>query len=248
MRLSRVYVDSALSVGHTIKLDSRAHHHLAHVLRLQPGQRLRVFNGQGGEYEGTLARFDNKSSAVVIDRFIECHREAATKTRLLQGISRSDHMHFTLQKTVELGVHEIFLILTRRGTVKLDASRIEKKMQHWKQIVIAACEQCGRTYVPKLYPPITLSEYFLNRPPHFGVVLEPTSNNSLSELVPDLKNITLLVGAEGGLTEEEIALATENGFQTIRLGPRILRTETAGITALAAVQTLWGDLAMPRET
>lgn len=242
MRISRVYVNSLISVGKTIKLDHRVHHHIIHVLRLQPGQILRVFNSRGGEYEGTLDRLDNKTSGVIINRYIECHRESATKTRLLQGISRSDHMNFALQKTVELGVHEIYPILTRRCTVKLVASRVHKKMRHWEQIIISSCEQCGRTRVPKLYPPITLSKYFFNRPPHFGIVLDPTSNNTLSELISDLKDITILVGAEGGLTDEEIALASENGFHTIRLGPRILRTETAGITALAAVQTLWGDL------
>jgi 16S rRNA (uracil1498-N3)-methyltransferase len=150
-------------------------------------------------------------------------------------------MNFTLQKTVELGVREIYPVFTQRSGVKFDAHRTEKKMRHWRQIVIASCEQCGRTRIPKLYPPLTLSRYFSDRRSHLGIVLDPDSNKNISDLPSDLKEITILVGAEGGLTEEEIALAVENGFQAIRLGPRILRTETAGMTALAAVQTLWGD-------
>ena len=150
-------------------------------------------------------------------------------------------MRFTLQKAVELGAHEICPVITHRSGPKLDAHRIEKKMRHWQQIVISSCEQSGRTHLPKLCPPLTLSRYFSTHNRHFGIVLDPAADKNLSDLPHDMEKITILVGAEGGLTEEEIKLAVNNGFHTIRLGPRILRTETAGISVLAAVQTLWGD-------
>lgn len=188
-----------------------------------------------------LQRLDNRTSGIVISRYVDCRRESEVRIRLLQGISRSDHMDFTLQKTVELGVHEIYPLVTRRSPLKLDAKRMEKKMRHWKHIVVASCEQCGRTRIPKLYPPTTLSKYFFDTPRHFGIILDPRSNTGLSILPTDLEAIDILVGAEGGLAKEEIALATENGFQTVCLGPRILRTETAAMAALAALQTLRGD-------
>lgn len=241
LRISRVYVDYPLSIGQTIPLNHRIHHHLIHVLRLHPGQPLIIFNGLGGEYEGTLKRLDNTTSGVVINRRLECHRESKFRTTLLQGISRSDHMSFALQKTVELGVHEIYPVVTHRSPLKLGANRIEKKLRHWKQIVIASCEQCGRTRIPKLYSPITLSKYFLDTPHIFGIILDPSSSNGLSSLPDALGDIAILIGAEGGLTDEEIALASDNGFQTVRLGPRVLRTETAAMAILAAIQALRGD-------
>jgi 16S rRNA (uracil1498-N3)-methyltransferase len=151
-------------------------------------------------------------------------------------------MDFCLQKAVELGVTEIQPIFTQRCTVRIKDSHLENKLGRWKRILTSASEQCGRTRISRLNSPVTFSDYFQNPPPQCGIVLDPTSNIGLSGFSPSEEKITILVGPEGGLSDQEIARATARGLHRIRLGARTLRTETAAITAIAAVQTLWGDL------
>ena len=243
MRLTRIFLDTPLKIGLEIELDTQAHHHLVNVLRLKSGARLIVFNGCGGEYQATLTCLKRRSSRITVNRFLDCHRESKLATRLLQGISRNDSMDYALQKAVELGVCEIQPIATELCAIKLQASRVRNKYRHWKQVIVAACEQSGRTSIPNLLPPLALAEVLEHCNDHFGIVLDPRMGGNLASLnLPAQQAVSILIGPEGGFTSTEIAMITQGGFTPVRMGPRTLRTETASVVALAALQVLWGDL------
>jgi len=242
MRIPRIFFDAPLHIGDRLELNADTYHHLIHVLRHRPGDRIVIFNGHGGEFEATLMRVNHGTCSIIIGRFIECNRESILQIKLLQGVSRGDHMDFCLQKSVELGVTEIQPIYTERCTVRIKDSHLENRLDRWRKIITSASEQCGRTRISRLNTPITFSDYFLHYPSQCGIVLDPTSHTGLSGFSPSVENISILVGPEGGLSDQEIAHATARGLRRIRMGARTLRTETAAITAIAAVQTLWGDL------
>ncbi len=242
MRLTRIYLDAPLKVDDQVEIDARTHHHLVNVLRYKAGTRLIVFNGHGGEFEATLQRIKRVTSLITIDKFIDCHRESNLKTNLIQGISRSDRMDFTLQKSVELGVNLIQPVFSMNSSVKANRRHLENKHQHWQQIITTACEQCGRTRIPKLLRPTTLTNYLDINANAFGIVLDHESHNGLKTLPLNIDELSILVGPEGGLSDQEIAKAQENGFTRIHLGARILRTESAAVVSLAIAQGLWGDL------
>jgi 16S rRNA (uracil1498-N3)-methyltransferase len=241
MRLTRVYVDTVLSTGARCEIDGNAANHITRVLRLRNGDELTVFDGRGGEY---AARIDIiRKDTVLID--VRDHRaltrESPLHLTLAQGISRGERMDLVIQKATELGVTRIAPLLTERTVVKLDATQAERKLQHWQGILIAACEQCGRNTLPKLDEPTTLREFVRNAPAtDTRVLLSPEGTIRVRELAP-VTNLTVLIGPEGGLTEDEQNAAVKAGFERVRLGPRILRTETAALAALATLQAQLGD-------
>ncbi len=242
MRAPRIYTPAPLNSGDTIELDDNAFNHTIRVLRLNAGAPLVLFNGHGGEFEAELAGVEKKRAFARIGRHIKRECESPLHITLGQCISRGEKMDYTIQKAVELGVNKIVPLFSERCGVKLTQERLAKKVEHWRGVVISACEQSGRNRVPQVAPPRSLQQWL---PAHEGVlklVLDPASERSLRTLDTPQQDVTLLIGPEGGLTDDEIALAIKHGFTGIQLGPRILRTETAGLTALSAVQQRWGDL------
>lgn len=246
MRIPRIHLPQTLAPGARLLLDETASGHLLRVLRLKPGAPLIIFNGKGGEYEATLSATEGHAAIVTLGKFTEASRESPLSITLAQGISRGERMDYTLQKSVELGVSRIVPLETEFSQVRLDGARLERRCQHWGGIIAHAGEQCGRTRLPELAPVMPLSTWLSSAVPTdsgLRLVLDPAGDIALSQLpAPPAGRVTLLVGPEGGLSEKEIGQAQRAGYRGLRLGPRILRTETAGITALAALQTLWGDL------
>lgn len=239
----RFYSPEKLSLGTILKLSESSAIHAIRVLRLNVGGQAILFNGDGIDYTCELISIKkNEVVAKVIARKT-CNNESPLHITLCQGISSGDRMDYTLQKAVELGVAYIQPLFTERSIVKLSGDRVEKRVAHWQNIVISACEQCGRATIPLVFPPTTLA-HWLNQNPkaeNTRILLNPTGIHHLGQTPKPTANIQLLIGSEGGLTHAEIDLATTHGFQSTLLGPRILRTETAAVTAISAMQTLWGD-------
>ena len=242
MRIPRFYLSAPLAVGATMALDDPAFNHAVRVLRLKPGAALMVFDGEGSAFAATLIEVGKREARVRLTEVLPGEVESPLRVTLAQGVSRGDKMDYTLQKAVELGVAAIQPLFTERGGVDLGGERLARKIQHWRGIVIGACEQCGRNRLPELREPLPLLAWF-SQPaePGLRLLLDPQAERGLRGLERPEGAITLLIGAEGGLSPAEIAQARQAGFIGVRLGPRILRTETAGVAALAAVQTLWGD-------
>lgn len=249
MRNPRIYHPAPLHAGDTVVLGEQASQHLLRVLRLPPGAPVTLFNGHGGEYDGELGAPHGKLATVDVTCFIDCSRESPLHITLCQGISRGERMDYTLQKAVELGVAEILPLFTERCEVRLRDDRLDKRVAHWQALIISACEQSGRTAVPELHRPLELTEWLnqthrtANASDTPKLVLDPQADMSMPNLTPPGNAaVTVLIGPEGGLSVTEIHTATEHGFTAIRLGPRILRTETAPVAILAALQSRWGDL------
>lgn len=240
MGTPRIYVDAALAQGTEVILDERNYHHLVHVLRMQSAAEILLFNNRGGEYRGRL-RVEKKSARVEVLSYLATDRESRLKLHLAQAISRGDRMDITLQKAVELGVSEISPLYSERNQ-KMDARTSEKKMTHWRGIIISACEQSGRCTLPALNAPVSLMEWLDARSKDESecYILDPEASGKFSPGTAE--NIALLTGPEGGFTRQEIELAARQGCTAVRLGPRVLRTETAGIAALTVCQALSGDL------
>ncbi len=243
MRIPRVFLDTKLKSGDIVSLDARAHHHVVNVLRLGSENPLILFNGSGGEYEANLENVSRKTAYARLHTYRETERESSLKIRLMQGISRTDHMDQTLQKAVELGVHSLLPVFTERSNGRMSTERIARKIQHWRGILISACEQCGRNYLPNLESPVSIQDIAALTVGACGIVLAPGSPTTLSQLRPNPEHdFYILIGPEGGLTIEEIDMASQKNFTPVRLGARILRTETAGLAVIAIAQMLWGDL------
>lgn len=244
MPISRIFQAIPLTIDSTVQLDEAATHHLARVLRAKIGDDLTLFNSEGGEFEAKITNIDKKSVTVHIQKWIDRNTESPLELYLAQGISRGEKMDYTIQKAVELGVKKIIPLLTERCNVKLDEERREKRLQHWRSIAIGACEQSGRNYVPEVLAPVTLPQFLATIDADWKFVLAPLADKKLSE-TPIAKNarVVLLIGPEGGLSDNEIALATKKDFTALNLGPRVLRTETAAVAALTALQFYAGDLA-----
>ncbi|MFZ1861835.1 MAG: 16S rRNA (uracil(1498)-N(3))-methyltransferase [Candidatus Competibacter sp.] len=241
-RLPRIYLSLPLVVGETVPLDDTAFGHVVRVLRLKPDAALILFDGQGGTFAATLVEVGKRNARARVTEALPREVEPLLRIVLAQGISRGEKMDYTLQKAVELGVTAVQPLFTERAGVELAGERLARKVQHWRGIIISACEQCGRSRLPELREPLALADW-LARPAQrdLCVLLDPTARQGLRELPAPDRAVTLLIGPEGGLSPAEIARARTGGFTGIRLGPRILRTETAGVAALAVVQTLWGD-------
>lgn len=212
------------------------------VLRIGVGESLVLFDGAGGEYAGTITAIGKRDATVSLTAFAAIERESPFNITLVQALATSDKMDFILQKAVELGVTEIVPVAAARSTLKLDAERAEKRCQHWQAVAVAACEQCGRNRVP-LVRPVQAFERWLRQPrTGAAALLHPKASQNLLSLVDGRQPIALLIGPEGGFTEVEIAEAIQHGVVGARFGPRILRTETAGIAAIAAIAASFGDL------
>lgn len=245
MRLTRVHVGEALERGELLTLPEAAGAHLVRVLRLTTGARIAVFDGAGHEYFATIARARGMHVEVEIGESRASRAESPLGLTLLQGISRAERMDWTVQKATELGVTRVVPLKTDHAVVKLDAASAEKKRQHWLSVASSAAEQCGRSVVPQIDLPLTLAEHIAVRraqpSPPAGVVLDPDAAGGLRSLAPPPAGVALLIGPEGGLSDAELRLAAANDFAPVRLGPRVLRTETAALAALTALQTLHGD-------
>ena len=243
--MTRIYFSGALAAGSDILLTRAQAHHLTRVLRLKAGAAVTVFNGDGAEYAGEIARVGDGAVTVRIAQARAVTRESPLELTLAQGISRGERMDYTVQKAVELGVARIEPVLTRRGVVRLDAARAGQKRAHWQAVAIAACEQCGRNRVPEITAPQPFDEWLAQWPQRrggaLGVLLDPEATRRLADLPRPTRGLTLFAGPEGGYTDEERRAALQAGYEEVRLGPRVLRTETAALAALAAMQALWGD-------
>jgi 16S rRNA (uracil1498-N3)-methyltransferase len=244
MRIPRLFVPHALVPGQEIALPPQAGEHVARVLRLQSGDRLRLFNGDGSEFSGEITSIGKRAvNARVLERVDGADRESPLHITLGQGIARGEKMDWVLQKATELGVARIVPLVTERTEVRLDAERAERRLAHWQAVLASACEQCGRNRLPELAPPVRLADWAASLDEGAGLrlVLDPRGDARVQALVPAAR-VVLVVGPEGGLSTADLAVLAQAAFRGLRLGPRILRTETAGLAALAALQALHGDL------
>ncbi|WP_375057793.1 16S rRNA (uracil(1498)-N(3))-methyltransferase [Zobellella sp. DQSA1] len=243
MRIPRIHEPQPLGKGLELLLSEDAANHVGRVLRMQPGQPLVLFNGEGGQYDAEIVRADKKSVQVRVGHFSAIETESPLHFHLGQVISRGDKMDFTIQKSVELGVNVITPLFSSRCGVKLSGERLDKKVQQWQKIAIAACEQCGRNRIPEIRPAVHLEQWLVENSHELKLNLHPRAQFSVNRLPSPEHGVRLLVGPEGGLSDDEIALARAQGFVDILLGPRVLRTETAALTAITALQCRFGDLA-----
>lgn len=239
----RFFTDSPLALNTDVQLSENAAAHATRALRLNVGDNAIIFNGDGFDYECTLTSIKKNAVTVTIIDAKPISKESPLNITLLQGISSGDRMDFTIQKAVELGVRQIQPINSQRSVVKLTHDRAEKRVEHWQNVAVSACEQSGRAFVPKVLPPLTLDGWLSQNPYNntVRILLNPVGAKRLAEIQKPDAAIELLIGAEGGLSQGEIDLATAQSFQSIVLGPRILRTETAALTAISVMQSLWGD-------
>lgn len=241
MSAPRFYCAQALAAGQTVTLPAETFHHAIRVRRLRVGDELVLFAGDGREASGSLVAINRDAADAAISAVTVADRESPLHVTLLQGLSAGDRMDYTLQKAVELGVAAIVPITTQRSVVRLDRDRADKRNAHWRQIVIGACEQSGRNRIPDVLPVVPLAEGLaaVSAPQRF--VLSFDGGARLRDLTAPSGAIALLAGPEGGLTADEERAARNAGFAPLALGPRVLRTETAAVAALAAMQALWGD-------
>lgn len=242
---ARFHFHGKLGNGSEVRLHADAAHHAVRVLRLGVGEPVVLFDGLGGEFEARITRIERGDVSVKTGAHLDIERESRLQVRLVQGLSSGDRMDITLQKAVELGVAAIQPVATERSVVKLKEERAQRRVEHWQNLVIAACEQCGRNRVPQVGPVLGLPDWLaqLDMPApsdEARLLLSPGAAHSLREVAP-VARMTLLVGPEGGLSSVETQLAQSRGFIPVRLGPRILRTETAALATLSALQALWGD-------
>jgi 16S rRNA (uracil1498-N3)-methyltransferase len=229
-------------VGSEYALPAAVAHHALRVLRLAVGDRVTLFTGAGGEFAATLAHADKREAVVRVDAFDPVERESALAVTLVQGVAANDAMDHAVRRAVELGAAAIQPVLTTRSARVPDGERGGKRLAHWRQIVSAACEQCGRNRVPDVQAVVTLECWLAGRNhAASGLVLSPAADVAISAAPPPRAALDLLVGPEGGFTVEEIALAQGAGMAAVRLGPRVLRAETAALASLATVNALWGD-------
>jgi 16S rRNA (uracil1498-N3)-methyltransferase len=222
-------------------LPEKVHRHAVQVLRLKQGAELFLFDGRGLEYSAILEDVAKRSSTVRLVKSLNVDNESPLSITLLQGVSRGERMDYALQKAVELGVHHIIPVITDRCNVSLSGDRADKRLAHWQGIITSACEQSGRSILPILSNVTQLEEAINNCAVECRLVLDPLADSGLTTLTRQ-NDVALLIGPEGGLAEQEIQKAVDLGFQAITMGPRILRTETATVTALAIVQAAWGDV------
>ncbi|NOS75922.1 MAG: 16S rRNA (uracil(1498)-N(3))-methyltransferase [Methyloglobulus sp.] len=240
MRISRLYVPLPLALNEQVELDDDSGHYVRTVLRLKKDDAIILFNGKGGEYVCLISEVSRKTVLIATKSWSDRNVESPLQVTLGLGISRGDRMDLSVQKAVELGVHQITPLMTERCVVQLKGEKKPQRLQHWQKIVQHAAEQSGRTVLPELIEIAALQNWVGNQQ-GLKVFLDPYAEQSLAQLQPDGMKVTLLTGPEGGFADQERNIAKAAGFIPVRLGSRILRTETAAIAALAAVQMLWGD-------
>jgi len=242
-RVPRFFVPEVLSPGTDIRFPERAARHVA-VLRLREGEAITLFNGEGGECRAVLTGLARDRITARVVELFDTERESPLTITLVQCVSASDRMDFVLQKATELGVSHIIPIVSERSIVRVSGERAERKLEHWRNVIIAACEQCGRNRAPVIPPMVELHPWLASLPASGSsgarLLLAPDGVAGAGSLAR-ATHVTLLVGPEGGLAGHERAAAERAGFKPVRLGPRVLRTETAPLAAIAMLQTLWGD-------
>lgn len=239
MMIHRFFCPGPLSAGVSVALPDEAAHHATRVLRLRPDTAIEVFDGEGHACAATL---DTSGTPVMARLTAALPDEPAPRCRitLVQALASGDKMDWVVQKAVELGVADIQPVAARRSVVRLDGARAEKRLAHWRKVAVSACEQCGRNRLPQIHEVRTLTQWLAGAPG--GWVLAPAAEQPLrTRTLPAGGHITLLVGPEGGWDEDELAAMRARGIEALSLGPRVLRTETAGLAAVAAIQALWGD-------
>jgi len=241
---TRLFVSGALSNGVELELSGDDARYLGKVLRARAGDPVTVFNGEGADHAARVTQVQKHSVVLSVTDVIETHTESRLKIHLVQGISRSDRMDLVVQKATELGVKRITPVICEYGVVKLSDDRAEKRRQHWRKIAISACEQSGRTRLPLIDTPLPLKSWMGEKPDRVDVelILAPGAKTRLASVAPPSTKACVLIGPEGGFSDVEYGDAAACGFDAVSLGPRVLRTETAAIAALAVMQTLWGDL------
>lgn len=242
MRIPRIYTPQNLRPGATIELDETASHHMLRVLRLQENHILHIFNGLGAEYTAKLLPSNKHRATIFLEKAIDNSCESPLQIHLAQGISRGERMEYSLQKAVELGVYEITPVFTEHTEVKLNHTRENKKLEHWRAIIIHACEQSGRNWLPQLHAPKTFTDFLASNTTALKLIMHPEYGDSLSNFALPNDRLVLLVGSEGGFSETEVKSSQQAGFKVWRFGPRILRTETVAPAALAVLQSHWGDI------
>lgn len=243
MRSTRVYVEPPVIAGKRLVVEGSAANHIARVLRLRSGDALTLFDGSGAEFGARIEEFRKEAVVVTVEEHRPLDRESPLPLTLAQGISRGERMDWVIQKATELGASRIVPVFTKRSVVRLDEKQAERKLQHWRAIAIAACEQCGRNRIPELAVPVDFFDVLAaDAPGSTRIVLSPAGDLRIDELEDVAAGITVLIGPEGGLEDAEQGAAIAAGFQAVRLGPRILRTETAAIAALTIIQHRFGDL------
>lgn len=238
MRLSRFFIDAPLSLGQHELPEAQAHY-IGRVLRHAAGDAVQLFDGSGQEYRGELIEVGKKSVRVELREAFAGQAESPLHIHLGQGLSRGERMDWAIQKATELGANEISLIVSERCEVRLKDERADKRMAHWRQVAISACEQCGRSVLPIIHPPINLADWLTQVSAELKLVLHPVAEPWASH--PQPQSLAFLIGPEGGLSDNEVSQAKAQGFHAARLGPRVLRTETAPVVALSVAQQLWGD-------
>ena len=243
MRIPRIYHPESLDYRTQCQLSEDAANHVGRVLRMVEGEQLELFDGSNHIYPAIITESNKKSvKANILGRELS-DKESNLKIHLGQVISRGERMEFTIQKSVELGVNVITPLWSERCGVKLDGERMDKKIQQWQKIVIAACEQCGRNVVPEIRPLMKLQDWCAEDDGALKLNLHPRAQHSIKTLPMIPKDgVRLLIGSEGGLSEQEIVQTQQKGFTEILLGKRVLRTETASLAAISALQIYFGDL------
>jgi 16S rRNA (uracil1498-N3)-methyltransferase len=244
VRLTRVYIDAPLQSGTRVTLEGNAASHVTRVLRLRVGEVLTLFNGQGGEYAAGIDKAHGGSVTLAVGDERALERESTLAITLAQGVSRGERMDLVVQKATELGVSALAPVLTERSVVRLDAQQAERKLNHWRAIAIAACEQSARNRLPAILQPARLRDFLGNKGERPGtrLLLCPAGVRRIADLEAPSGGFTVLIGPEGGLAPEEQQAAIDAGFISVSLGPRVLRTETAAIAALALLQQRFGDM------
>ena len=244
MSRTRLFVNSPLSAGADLRLGKDQARYLGRVLRLRTGDALSLFNGDDGEFHATLTKITKDSAIAHVVNPVDTDTESPLKVHLVQGISRGERMDFVVQKATELGVKRITPVLTEYGVVKLNKDRAAKRRDHWQSVAESACEQSGRTRPPLVDDVVPLNTWFGSRPKDADtdLILRPGVADSLASVSEPATKVCLLIGPEGGFSASEYDDAEVAGFKAVSLGPRVLRTETAALSAISIAQSLWGDL------
>ena len=241
MRLTRTWLDTPLTVGQHVALGEAATAHLVRVLRMGLGEAIVLFNGDGHDYDARITAIGKRSAEAELMSRRAVTNESPLRIVLAQALARGEKMDWVLQKATELGVAGLVPLITERSEVKLDAERGDKRMQHWRGVIASACEQSGRARLPTLQAPTALADWLAQSGTERVLYLDPQAETRLRDLAPD-KGFALVVGPEGGLGERDLHALRAAGAHGVRLGPRVLRTETAGIAAIAILQGLFGDV------
>ena len=242
MRIPRIFHPQPLCANSRVALDANAARHVGRVLRLAVGDELILFDGLGGQYPASIIELAKRELWVECGEKLDHNCESPLPITLAQGVSKGERMDYTIQKAVELGISRIAPINTERSVVNLKGERLQKRMEHWRGVIISACEQCGRNTLPELLPLSSLHVWLSQPVAGTGLLLDHRATSGVSGLELGEEGCTLLIGPEGGLSEKEREAAISAEYRGMRLGPRILRTETAALAALAAIQSRWGDL------